>query len=335
MKRENLGYPRRLSLFRTSFDDEVGTVIGADLTDPVLALALARMDFLRSHEKLLVAAEAGSREGLMSMKPGDVQALVMRAMKPECWNPAWFWEKALEDAEFFKTRGIIFVPITDSAYPPQLREVYRPPFGLYLRGRLPDPESPSVAIVGTRVPSGRGLHAAFALAADLAAKGVCVVSGLARGIDSAAHRGALRGKGRTLAVLPGGIESVYPASNRSLAAAILDAGGGLVTEYPPRTQIQRYRFPERNRIIAGMSRSCVVVEAPEGSGALITADHALTEGRDVFIHNACLGGSRNAGGKALASQGAVIVNDAEDIISEWSARGRSTVASRQHELAGD
>ena len=335
MKRENLGYPRRLSLFRTSFDDEVGSLIGADLTDPILTLALARMDFLRSHEKLFVAAEAGSREGLFAMKPGDVQALVMRALRPEFWNPALYWEKALGDAEFFKARGIIFVPITDSAYPPQLREVYRPPFGLYLRGRLPDPESPAVAVVGTRVPTGRGLHAAFALAADLAAKGVCVVSGLARGIDASAHRGALRGKGKTLAVLPGGIETVYPVSNKSLAAAILDTGGGLVTEYPPRTEIQRYRFPERNRIIAGMSRSCVVVEAPEGSGALITADHALTEGRDVFIHGDCLGSSRNAGGRALASQGAIVVNDAENVFSEWSARGRAMAAPRQHELVGD
>ena len=335
MKRENLGYPRRLSLFRTSFDAEAGSLIGADLTDPILALTLARMDFLRSHEKLLVAAEAGSMEGLFAMAAGDIQALILRAMKPECWKPASYWEKALGDAEFFKARGIIFVPITDSAYPPQLREVYRPPFGLYLRGRLPDPENPAVAIVGTRVPSGRGLHAAFALAADLAAKGVCVVSGLARGIDSAAHRGALRGKSKTLAVLPGGIETVYPASNKSLAADILDAGGGLVTEYPPCTQIQRYRFPERNRIIAGMARSCVVVEAPEGSGALITADHALSEGRDVFIHGACRGSSRNAGGRALAAQGAVVVNDAEDIFCEWSARSRTTVANRQLELLGE
>ncbi|MDP2792449.1 MAG: DNA-processing protein DprA, partial [Rectinemataceae bacterium] len=225
MKRENLGYPRRLSLFRSSFDDEVGSLIRADLTDPILALALARMDFLRSHEKLLVAAEAGSMEGLFAMDGADVQALILRAMKPDCWNPASYREKALEDAKFFQARGIVFVPITDSAYPPQLREVYRPPFGLYLRGHLPNPECPAVAIVGTRIPTGRGLHAAFALASDLAAKGVCVVSGLARGIDASAHRGALRGRGKTLAILPGGIDAVYPASNKSLAAAILDAGG--------------------------------------------------------------------------------------------------------------
>jgi DNA processing protein len=136
-------------------------------------------------------------------------------------------------------------------------------------------------------------------------------------------------------VLPGGIESVYPASNRSLAAAIIESGGALATEYPPGTSIQRYRFPERNRIIAGMSRSCVVVEAPSGSGALITADHALTEGRDVFVHGACAGGSRNVGADALASQGAVIVNNAEDIFSEWSSGGRMAAVQRPRERVGD
>jgi DNA processing protein len=335
MKRANLGYPQRLSLFRTLFDDEVDGILGTDTIDPLLALSLARMDFLRSHEKLLVAGAAGSREGLLAMKAGDVQSLIMRSLKLDCWKPGDYWEKALEDRDFFQGKAIRFLPITDSTYPPQLREVYRPPFGLYLRGRLPDPESPAVGMVGTRIPTGRGLHAAYLLAAELSSRGVCVVSGLARGIDAASHRGALKGKGGTLAVLPGGIESIYPSSNKALAAAILASGGGLVTEYPPCSQIQRYRFPERNRIIAGMSRSCIVVEAPEGSGALITADHALTEGRDVFVLGSCMGSSRNAGGLALASQGAVIVNNAEDVFSEWSSNGREIVERRQRKRVGD
>lgn len=321
MKRMSLGYPRSLPLFRAPFEDEAGALVGADIIDSTLALALARMDFLRCHEKLALAAAAGSREGLCSMTAGDVQSLVMRSLKAEFWKPSAYWELAAGDAEFFVAKGIRFVAITDSAYPPQLREVYRPPFGLYLRGCLPDPERPAVGIVGTRIPTGRGLRAAYALAAELSERGICVVSGLARGIDAAAHRGALAGRGKTLAVLPGGIDVVYPSSNKGLAAVILDAGGGLVTENPPGTRILRYRFPERNRIIAGMARSCVVVEAPEGSGALITADHALTEGRDVFIHAACVGSSRNAGGEALASQGAVIVNNAGDLLSEWSSGG--------------
>ncbi len=335
MARVNPGYPRKLSLFRSLFDEVAGQALAEGTVDPRLALALARMDFLRSHEKLLVAGAAKDRDGLVAMEAADVEAIIMRSLDSGAWNPASYWDQGLKDGEFFGSRGIRFVAITDPAYPPQLREVFRPPFGLYLRGRLPDPEQPAVAIVGTRAPTGRGLAAAYALAAELSGRGVCVVSGLARGIDSAAHRGAARGLGKTLAVLPAGIEAVYPSSNRGLAGIIVDAGGGLVTEYPPATTVNRYRFPERNRIIAGMARSCVVVEAPKGSGALITSDHALTEGRDVFVHGACLGSARNAGGSVLASQGAVIVNNAVDIFAEWSSAGRIGAARRRHERVGD
>ena len=335
MARVNPGYPRKLSLFRSLFDEVAGQALAAGAVDPRLALTVARMDFLRSYEKLLVAGAAADRDGLMAMAAADVEAVILRALEPGLWDPASCWDRAEEDAEFFASRGISFVAITDPAYPPQLREVFRPPFGLYLRGRLPDPERPAVAVVGTRAPTGRGLAAAYALAAELSGRGVCVVSGLARGIDAAAHRGAARGSGKTLAVLPAGIEAIYPSSNKGLAAAIVDAGGGLVTEYPPATTVNRYRFPERNRIIAGMARSCVVVEAPEGSGALITSDHALTEGRDVFVHGACLGSARNAGGAALASQGAVIVNNAVDVFTEWSSTGRASAAPRRHERVGD
>ena len=321
MKRANLGYPGKLSLFRALFDDEAGDLAGAGFGDPVLLLALARMDFLRNHEKILLAGAAGSKEAFLALRLAEVEAIVMRSLKPGCWRPLLYWEKAVEDGESFASRGVRFISIADPGYPPQLREIFRPPFGLYLRGKLPDPELPAVGVVGTRIPTGRGLRSAFELAAELSARGVCVISGLARGIDAAAHRGALRGEGKTVAVLPGGIETIYPSSNKALAASIIDSGGALLTEYPPRTTIQRYRFPERNRIIAGLSRSCVVVEAPAGSGALITADHALTEGRDVFVHGACLGSSRDSGADALASQGAVIVNNAQDLFREWAAKG--------------
>ena len=321
MKRANLGYPGKLSLFRALFDEEAGDLARAGFSDPILPLALARMDFLRDHEKILLAGAAGSKEALLALRFAEVEAIILRSLKQGCWQPRLYWEKALEDGESFASRGVRFISIADPRYPPQLREIYRPPFGLYLRGKLPDPELPAVGVVGTRIPTGRGLHSAFELAAELSARGVCVISGLARGIDAAAHRGALRGPGKTVAVLPGGIETIYPSSNKTLAASIIDSGGALLTEYPPRSSIQRYRFPERNRIIAGLSRSCVVVEAPTGSGALITADHALTEGRDVFVHGACLGTSRDSGAEALASQGAVIVNNAQDLFREWAAKG--------------
>jgi DNA processing protein len=322
----NLGYPRDLSLFRTQFDDAALPAVGTGLVGNELALVIARMDFLRSHEKLALAAEAKDLDGLSRLKGADIRNLVLRSLDLSAWDPARLREEGLRDAEYLAAAKIRFVPITDRAYPPQLREVYRPPFGLYVRGRLPDPEKPGVGIVGTRVPTQAGLKAAYTLAAELSGLGICVVSGLARGVDSAAHRGALRGRGNTLAVLPAGIERIYPASNKALAGLIIDSGGALVTEYPPRTGITRWRFPERNRIIAGLSRSCVIVEAPERSGALITSEHALTEGRDVFVHGACLAGTRDSGGKALAAQGAVVVQGAADILAEWSSGGRIGIA---------
>lgn len=321
MKRMNLGYPRDLGLFRTQFDDAALPAVGTGLVGTELALVIARMDFLRSHEKLALAAEAKDLDGLLRMSSADLGKLVLRRLDLSAWDPARFRDEGLRDAAYLDASRIRFIPITDREYPPQLREVYRPPFGIYVRGRLPDPEKPGVGIVGTRVPTQAGLKAAFALAAELSSLGICVVSGLARGVDSAAHRGALRGPGSTLAVLPAGIERIYPAANKVLAARIIDSGGALVTEYPPRTGITRWRFPERNRIIAGLSRSCVIVEAPERSGALITSEHALTEGRDVFVHGACLAGSRDSGAKALAAQGAVVVHGAADILAEWSSGG--------------
>jgi len=179
------GYPRTLSLFRAPFDEDTATVLGSDLVDPILLLALARWDLCGAMKSFLLAGAAGTKEGLLALGANDVQALIMRSFATECWKPAFFWEMALEDADYFARRGIAFVAITDSAYPPQLREVYRPPFGFYLRGRLPDPSRPAVGIVGTRAPTGRALGSAFALAFELSAKGFCVISGLARGIDSA------------------------------------------------------------------------------------------------------------------------------------------------------
>jgi DNA processing protein len=287
--------------------------------ETLLALSLARTEGLRPGEKCRLAAEIGTVEGFASLEKGEAQAILHREIRTVDWNPRKAVEKAKRDWEYCQGRSVSFISLDHPSYPPQLRETYRPPFGLYVRGRLSNPCHPSAALVGTRVASGKGLSAAYGLAQELVQNGIWVVSGLAVGIDAAAHRGAVSGGGKTLAILPGGIESIYPPSNRGLASSILEHGGGLATEYPPFTPIMRYRFPERNRIIAGLSRSCVIVEAPEKSGALITAEYALAEGRDVFVHRACLGGSRNSGADLLAQQGAVAVGSAADIFAEWAA----------------
>ena len=169
-------------------------------------------------------------------------------------------------------------------YPAALAEITDPPLVLYHRGRLPEAEAPWVAVVGTRHPTGAARRAACELGGGLARLGAVTVSGLALGVDSAAHRGSVEAGGVTLAVLGNGIDRVYPRSSEALARRILLAGGALLSEYPPGTLPLAHQFPARNRIISGMCRTVVVVEAPERSGALITADFALQEGRELFVH---------------------------------------------------
>ncbi|MEI6877381.1 MAG: DNA-processing protein DprA, partial [Spirochaetota bacterium] len=184
----------------------------------------------------------------------------------------------------------------------------------------------------TRQATGIGLATATDFGRDLAASGVPVISGLARGIDAAAHRGALAATwsagdsaAPTIAVLPVGIDAIYPPSHRGLASAILEKGGTLLSEYPPGTLPATWRFPERNRVIAGMARGALVVEAPLKSGALITASHALDAGRDVFIAEAILGGPMNAGADALAAEGASCLASAGELLAEWGLdSGNST-----------
>ncbi len=285
--------------------------------DSTLLVAIHRLETLRRNEKILLSDLCRDLADLAGLGPADIAACTGREKCAEGWNPARAIARALEDMELFDRAGIAYVHHDSQRYPPLLRETTAPPVGLFVRGWLPDPELPSVAVVGTRSPTATGLAAASSLARDLAGSGLAVISGLALGIDSAAHRGALNGRGRTLAVLPCGIDRIYPPSNRSLAARILESGGGIVSEYPPDTGIHKYRFPERNRIISGLARACVVVEAPAVSGALITAEHALSEGRDVWVHGACAKGARNAGADRLAAAGAAVLFGARELLRDW------------------
>jgi DNA processing protein len=293
----------------------------------LLGLSIQRISYLRPEEKLLLWDLVDDELSLSLLLSRDVEAAIGRDLGERVWAPDSYLEAAVRDARYLESAGCRFIHFDDVDYPAALRETARPPFGLFARGRAPSSELGPVSVVGTRLPTGRGLAAAFELSKGLSAAGAMVVSGLARGIDSAAHRGAIAGArggarggvGGTCAVLPCGIDAIYPPGNRALASEILDSGGCLLSEYPPGEEIRKYRFPERNRIIAGLSRACVVVEAPAKSGALITSDHALDEGRDVWVSSACLGGPRSAGIDALAESGAQAAERAEDILADWDA----------------
>lgn len=203
----------------------------------------------------------------------------------------------------------------DQDYPAILGEIAVPPIGLFVRGRPLSSLSPAVAIVGTRAPTARGPGIARRLAAGLAAAGVTVVSGLARGIDTAAHRGALAAGGATVAVMGTGLDRVYPPENGELAAEIARLGA-LVSEFPMGSDPRPSAFPRRNRIISGLSAGVVVVEAGERSGALITAARALEQGREVFAVPGPIDEVQSRGPNGLLRDGATLVEGVSDILAE-------------------
>lgn len=204
---------------------------------------------------------------------------------------------------------------TDGDYPDQLKNIFDPPPVLYLLGDRSSLDEVPVALVGARRASPYGLHVAESLARELSAAGVGVVSGMARGIDTAAHRGALKGRGKTVAVLGCGVNVVYPRENAGLMKEIA-AAGAVVSEFPPGSQPEPWHFPVRNRVISGLSRIVVVVEAAEKSGALITANVALEQGRDVMAVPGHITARLSRGPNLLIKQGAAPVLSAVDIMDE-------------------
>ena len=218
--------------------------------------------------------------------------------------------------------GIAAVAWSDPAYPAALTTIVDPPPVLWVRGRVESLSRPAVAIVGSRAGSAYALSVAERLAIDLTGAGLVVVSGLARGVDSAAHRGALAGGGATVAVLGSGVDVVYPREHAPLARDI-ETDGAVVSELVPGTPPHAQFFPRRNRIISGLSRAVVVIEAGEKSGSLITARCALEQGRDVLAVPGNVLSGRNRGAHALLRDGAKIVESADDILEELQMPSRS------------
>ncbi len=216
--------------------------------------------------------------------------------------------------------GLRVVTIRDSDYPGRLSNIYDPPIVLYVQGRMPQfDEEVAVAMVGTRRPSPYGLEMSEKLAFQLAGLGAVVVSGLAAGGDAAAHRGALRAGGLTVGVIAGGHDIIYPRESRYLYED-LAVRGAILSEYPPGTEHIGSHFPVRNRIISGLCLATVVVEAPESSGTLITADRALEQGRDVFALPGQVGDWHCTGSNLLLRDGAGVVTDAWDILNHYVDR---------------
>lgn len=224
------------------------------------------------------------------------------------------------EMEALETAGIDVICLRSPEYPARLAEIYDPPSVLYIRGKLEPGDERSVAVVGTRACSGYGLEMTTRLAGGLAANGVTVVSGLAIGIDAAAHRASLDAGGRTIACVGSGLDQVYPAKHADLARKIAESGA-LVSEYPPGVKPHARNFPRRNRILSGLTLGTLVVEAGFRSGALLTVTHALEQNREVFAVPGSALSERSRGTNWLIQQGAKLVLDVEDILEELNIAG--------------
>lgn len=215
-----------------------------------------------------------------------------------------------------QNEGAQVLELGDKLYPPLLSEIYDPPALLFYKGDIKLLSSPCIAIVGTRKNTFYGQQAAIRFASSLSKQGFTIVSGLALGIDSIAHSACLENNGRTIAVLGSGVDraSIYPASNRYLAAKIIERGGLICSEFPLGTQPQRYNFPLRNRIIAGLSQATIVVEAAVKSGALITATCAMDQNREVFAVPGSIFSEVSLGPNSLLKQGASLATSVEELL---------------------
>jgi len=211
--------------------------------------------------------------------------------------------------------GVTPIPLGDAGYPALLAAIPDPPPLLWLKGDVAALHQPAIAIVGSRAATPYGLSMAKRLAVDLSAAGFVIVSGLARGIDSAAHVAALSARGQTIGVLGCGIDRIYPSEHRDLARD-MEQAGAVISEYPSGVPPLQHHFPLRNRLISGLSTAVVVVEAPEKSGALITASAAAEHGREVMVVPGPATGGRNRGGHLLIRDGAKLVESADDILQE-------------------
>ena len=300
-----------------------------------LALAINRLAFLRPLEKFRLLAQCPSADSFARLSRSDIEKIVQRRVDDPLLPP----ERVLRAAERDRkglTRGQFQCTFYwNSGYPPQLREIYDPPLLLYYRGELPDWCDPLVAIVGTRHPTGEAREMSRTLAFELAGLGLTTVSGMARGIDSEAHRGSCDAGGRTVAVLGNGVDLLFPRSSAGVGRSLLAAGGAIVSEYPPGEPPLARNFPARNRIISGLARTIVVVQAPLRSGALITADYALEQGRDLFVHRVGVRGERGSGSRRLVEQGAELIGGALDILAHWGWPPQEVGSSQRREAPLD
>ncbi len=261
----------------------------------------------------------GGAHAILKQSPASLMAV--QGIGTETAQIISDWENKIDlaaEINEVERRGISILTIEDDDYPAALRQSYDPPLALYVWGELKDADCHALAIVGSRKTSHYGVHTARQFAFQLAGSGLTIISGLARGIDTHAHEGALAAQGRTIAVIGSGLGQVYPPENMALAEKIASGNGAVVSEFPINTPPSKKTFPMRNRIVAAWSQAVLVVECPEWSGARITANIAGELGRPVYAVPGQIDRATSAGCNSLIREGATLVTGGQDILDDLS-----------------
>ena len=270
-----------------------------------------RLSLLESYFGDLAAAWCA---GAAELAQSGLDAGTLKSI--EYWRPRIEPDRELEKAE---RAGVQVLTVAERGYPARLKEIYDYPPVLYIKGSLLAEDELSVAVVGTRKPTVYGRQVTEELVTELARNGITIASGLARGIDTIAHQTALKNGGRTLAVLGSGVNVIYPSENTAIARQIVE-NGALISECPLEAGPRPENFPRRNRILSGLTLGTLVTEAGEGSGALITADYALEQNREVFAVPGNILSPQSAGANRLIQQGAKLVRRTADVLEELNVR---------------
>lgn len=282
----------------------------------MLWLALALTPGLGATRARRLAEHFGGIEAIFQASLTELEATGIQAVSAQSLATGQSLELAQEELVRASAAGTEVISFASPAYPAQLRQIYDPPVNLYVRGDASLLSQAGIAVVGTRHPTPYGTGMAERLASDLSRHGLCIISGLARGVDSAAHRGALAAKGKTIAVFGTSVDVVYPKENSRLAEQIMGTGGALISEFPLGTFAAPQNFPIRNRIISGLSIGVLVVEAAEYSGTRVTARCALEQNREVFAVPGNVTNKNSWGPNTLIKQGAKLVATWEDVWEE-------------------
>jgi len=283
------------------------------MKDELLPLALSAMYFLSFKEKVILEEKLDNIGNLAVLSIDDISFLVGRRIRSRWWKGEDAERGAEQSLKLMEIYGIHSLIYHHLDYPALVSEIFDPPYMIFYRGNIQGIHEPCISVVGTRKPDSQVARAAFDFSCEAAASGYTLVSGLAFGIDAVVHKGALAGAGKTVAVLPCGVDGVVPLSHKRLAASMLERGGCILSEYLPGVPAEKFRFPQRNRIISALSPVTVVAAAPANSGALITAEFALEQGRDVYLLAAGLASpSCNEGMEGYRQDGAPVISSIGD-----------------------